>query len=147
MSTESAMVLPGAQFTPEALMERETEDLCRDWLRAKFAEEKCREWRLAVENAMEARLEHPIEGSKTHSVGDCKVTLTARLYRKMDWTKWEEIKERVPTDLRPVKVIEELDETGVKWLAKNRPDIYQTVCEAITTTPGKIGVKVARKEE
>ena len=49
---------------------------------------------------------------------------------------------KVPPALRPVKMEPKLDETGVKWLQTNRPDLYAIMSKCLTVKPGKTGVKV-----
>lgn len=132
-------------FTPEALGAKDTAALAHDWLNAKAAEEKCKEWRLAVEEALDKALGHKEEGSKTHKVGYYAIEMKGVLNRKLDKEKWDTIKKGVPRELWPIK--DALDEAGVKWLQKERPDIWKVVAQAVTTTPGKVGVKVTRKEE
>ena len=135
------------RYCPEALlMEKDVEEMAELWLQAKAAEDKTKQWRVAVEEALDALLGHKPEGSKTHTAGPFKITLTGKLYRKMDWEAWEGIKAQVPDELRPTRLVEELDEQGVKWLSEHRPELYAVVAQAITTTPGKVGVKVVRKE-
>lgn len=132
---------------PETLPGKDALALARDWTDAKLAEDKCKEWRIAVEEALDKILGHKPEGSKTHTVGFYKVTMTGVINRKLDHDKWKEVEKQVPAELRPVKTKLELDEKGVKWLQENRPDIWRVVAQAVTTTPGKTGVKVTRKEE
>jgi hypothetical protein len=135
------------RYTPEALAAATPEVLCDDWLRAKAAEDACRAWRVAVEEQLAARLGHKPEGSKSHAVGEFKVELTGVLNRKLDKEKWEEVKNQIPEELRPVRMKPEVDATGCKWLAKNRPDVWAIAAQAITVTPGKTGVKITKKEE
>jgi hypothetical protein len=138
---------PADNYTPEALAAATPEELCADWLQAKTAEEKCKAWRVAVEEALDAILGHKPEGSKTHAVEDFKVEITGVLNRKLDKEKWEEVKGQIPEELRPVRMKPEVDPTGCKWLQKNRPDVWAIAAQAITVTPGKTGVKITKKEE
>ena len=135
-------------LTPAALAGKDAAALAGDWLQARGAEEKCKAWRIAVEEALDKALGHKAEGAKTHKVGYYSVTLTGVLNRKLDKEKWEAIKAKVPEELRAVVKYEpKLDEKGAKWIQEERPDVWRVVAQAVTTTPGKTGVKVVRKEE
>ena len=83
------------------------------------------------------------EGSQTHTLENgMKVTITGKLTRTLDQAAWEEVKSEIPESLWPIKVKQELDTTGVKYLMANEPQIYALVSKAITTKPAKTAVEV-----
>ena len=122
--------------------ETTVQQLSQAWLDAKAAEDAARTQRVGIEEAIIARLGSREEGAQTHDLGDFKATITGVVNRTLDKQTWESIKERIPTDLRPVKYEPKLDVVGVKWLRDNNPSIYKLVAKAITVKPGKTSVKV-----
>lgn len=118
-------------------------ELCIRLNEAKAAEEVAKSHRTAVEEEIIALCGKRDEGPQTHKAEGFSIEITGVINRKMDWTKWEEVKNQIPEALRPVKVKEELDATGVKYLRDNEPAIYALL--PITATPGKTGVKLTRK--
>jgi len=96
--------------------------------------------RLALEEEIVAILGKREEGSKTHSVGDFKVTINARVKRSIDWEKFDELSYKIPQSLWPVK--RALDETGIKYLANNEPAMYKMLAPALTIKEGKTGVSI-----
>jgi hypothetical protein len=69
------------------------------------------------------------------------------LIRSMDWNAWAEIKGQIPEVLHPIKVKEELDEKGLKWIIANDPQTAALVTPCITTKPGAVSVTVTVTEE
>lgn len=115
--------------------------LCHKWLAAKARERQAADERAKIEAQMIAITGQKTEGSQTHDAGDgFKVVVKGVMNRKMDWDKWDQIKDQIPAPLRPVKMKPTLDETGVKWLQENRVDLYALL--PITATPGKTGIEV-----
>jgi hypothetical protein len=51
---------------------------------------------------------------------------------------------RIPESLHPVKLKRELDETGVKYLANNEPQLYKVLASALTIEPAKTDVKIVQ---
>lgn len=120
------------------------EHLCAEWIRAKAAENKAAEERIAIENKIIAIVGAKAEGAETHKIADqWKLTVAGRVTRKMDWAKWETVKNQIPEALRPVKFKPELDERGVKYLQANEPAIYALL--PIEVKPAKTAVTVEMK--
>lgn len=119
------------------------EQLGQEWVTLKSQEEKANKARLAIEEEIIAITGKRDEGSKTHEVEGFKVTVTGKLTRSMDWAKWELIKDSIPQQLHPVKMKAELDETGVRYLQLNEPEIYARL--PVTVKPAKTGIKVEIK--
>jgi hypothetical protein len=118
-------------------------ELCIKLTQAKAAEEIAKAERVAVEEEIVKLCGARDEGSQTHTAEGFKVEITAVINRKMDWEKWADVESQIPEALRPIKMKEELDVPGVKYLQANEPQIYALL--PITVTPGKTGVKVTRK--
>lgn len=116
--------------------------LCGAWIEARRREDEAIEARRKIEQDITEALDAKTEGAITHKVEAYKVTLTQPIYRKVDMGVWETIKGFIPMEAWPLKMKVEVDDTGCKWLAKERPELWSIAAKAITATPGKIGVKV-----
>ncbi len=114
--------------------------LAAEWLAAKAIEAKAVADRVAIEEKIVAVTGKKDEGSQTHDADGFKITVKGVINRKMDWTKWEEVKSTIPSELHPVKMKPELDEKGIKWLQEHRVDLYALL--PITATPGKTGIDI-----
>ena len=117
------------------------EDLFKAKLEESFAEAK----RIALEQELIALVGAKEEGAQTHEIGDFKVTITGRINRKIDWAIFDkDIASKIPESLHPVKVKRELDETGVKYLANNEPQLYKILATALTVKPAKTSVTIVQ---
>lgn len=116
------------------------ESLCTQWLNAKSAEQSANAQRVAIEMKIVELTGKRDEGAKTVEADGFKVKVTGKVTRKMDWPAWDSIKSQIPAEMHPVKTKQELDETGVKWLATHKPDFYKLL--PISVTPGKASVEV-----
>ena len=122
-------------------------DLAIRYSAAKQAEDAAIAARRELAAAIQIATGHTAEGQKTYDADGWKIVVKAPLIRSMDWKRWAEIKNESPATLQPVKVKEELDEKGVKWLMANEPDLYAVVAQAITTKPGAVQVTVTPVED
>ena len=68
-----------------------TNELSKEWLKAKKAEEKAKEHRIDVENQMLEGLRLPIEGTTTDDGDEYKVKVTTKITRSVDADKAVEI--------------------------------------------------------
>jgi hypothetical protein len=123
-------------------MQGNLEALARDWLDARRAEAAAAQRRHTIEAQLAAALDVPAEGSRTHRLNGYKVTLTQPVTRRVDEAAWEQVRNRCPPDLQPVKIRIEADAAGCKYLANNEPEIWRAIARAFETKPGKIGVRV-----
>lgn len=119
-------------------------ELSRDWLKAKSEEETAKTHRIAVEEELIKQLGVKPEGSKTHDLGEFKVTVTGNVIRTLDAEVWESIKDKLPPEVRPVIYEPKLDVVGTKWLQANQPENYKILARALTIRSGKVGVKVVQ---
>ena len=119
-------------------------ELSRAWLKAKSDEEAARDRRIAVEEELIKQLGVKPEGSKTHDLGEFKVTICGVVNRLLDKEIWESIKDKLPPEIRPVTYEPKLDIVGTKWLQANQPENYKILARALTIRPGKVGVKVVQ---
>lgn len=120
-------------------------EIANELFEAREAEKKANERRVELEEELIAILGQKEEGAQTHEVGDYKVTITGKLIRKIDWDLYDKsIAAKIPESLQPVKVKRELDDTGVKYLANNEPQIYRLLAKALTIKPAKTAVTISK---
>lgn len=116
--------------------------LARDWLQAKKDEAAANKRRLEIEKQLQAAIDVPDEGSKTHKIDGYKITATQPVSRKLDAAEWAKRAKLIPADLHPIKTKIEADPAGCKYLAENEPKLWAKIAAAFTTTPGKVGFKI-----
>ena len=114
------------------------EDLVKAYVKAKKAEARATEKRRKLAAELADALEHPDEGSKTHTVGDYKVTVKGSLNRRVDWDAFDQVTAQHP----PCKTKRELDVKGLHWFKENDKRTYEKYLETITTKPGAVQVSV-----
>lgn len=124
---------------------RTESEIANDLFEAKLAEKEANERRVALEEELIALVGAREEGSQTHAIGDYKITITGKLIRKLDWEMFDaSIAGKIPQELQPVKIKRELDDTGVKYLANNEPQIYRLLAKALTIKPAKTAVTIVK---
>lgn len=120
-------------------------EIAEELFAAKQAEREANEKRVALEEELIAILGQKEEGAQTHQVGGYKITITGKLNRKIDWDMFDSaIAARIPESMHPVKIKRELDETGVKYLANNEPQLYKVLASALTIKPAKTAVTIVQ---
>lgn len=120
-------------------------EIAEELFAAKQAEREANEKRVALEEELIGILGQKEEGAQTHHVGDYKITITGKLNRKIDWDMFDStIAARIPESMHPVKIKRELDETGVKYLANNEPQLYKVLASALTIKPAKTAVTIVQ---
>jgi len=122
-------------------------DLAAAYLAAKDAETTAINYRRELAIAIQQVTGHESEGQRTYECDGFKIAVKAPLTRSMDWNAWAEIKGQIPEVLHPIKVKEELDEKGLKWIIANDPQTAALVTPCITTKPGAVSVTVTVTEE
>lgn len=124
------------------------DELANQWLLAKKSENEASKQRVTVEKQLIDALEFTqLEGSNRLKTDQFKVTLTAKLNKKLDVEKWLTIRDSIPDALRPViketPIIEyKIDDKGMAYIKENNPDVFTLLSEVITLTPAKTAVKV-----
>ena len=118
-------------------------EIAQELYEARQVEREANERRVQLEEELIALVGAREEGSKTHTIGDFKVTITGKLNRKIDWEIFDDsIASQIPESLQPVKVKRELDDAGVKYLANNEPQLYKLLSKALTIKPAKTAVTI-----
>ena len=120
------------------------EQLCGDLLRAKQAENDARDKRIAIEQAITDIVGIPEEGTKTTDAEGYKVKVDQRIKRTIDAKAWALVRDQIPEELRPIKIVEEIkvENKGVLWLKEKEQGYYRLLCQAMTEKPEKPSVKV-----
>ena len=98
--------------------------------------------RETAEEQLANLLEHPDDGSKTHTVGNFKITIKGVINTRLDKKIWLNVSHHVPPELAIVTYEPTLSKPGIKWLMEHRPDIFKNIASAITTKPGKTAVEI-----
>lgn len=117
------------------------------WHAAKRREEAAKEDRIKIEEDILAL--HPAreEGSETfETAGGARITLTGKVTYKADVRQLEQLASGWPEEIYPVRMKVEADDTKLKAIRQHRPDLWQAISDAVTTTPAKTGVSIKFKE-
>jgi len=116
--------------------------LASEWLEVKAQEKKIIAKRRAIEEQITKALDVKDEGSVSHKLEQHKVTLTQPVSRKVDPIVWDKIKDKIPVDMHPIKVVMSADAAGCRYLLEKEPRLWAKVSKAFESKQGKIGVKV-----
>lgn len=120
-------------------------EIAEDLFNAKLEETKATAKRVALEEELIELVGAKKEGAQTHEIGDFKVTITGRINRKIDWAIFDkDIASKIPESLHPVKVKRELDDTGVRYIENNEPQLYKILAKALTVKPAKTSVTIVQ---
>lgn len=121
--------------------------LAKRWTTAKDMIRQLQDELIEIETELLPLVESTEGGSKTNNVDGYKITVKRPINRTIDGEAWERVKDRIPTDLHPIRVKVEPDAKGCEWLRENRPELWVVAAEAITEKPGKAGFTVEAVEE
>jgi len=116
--------------------------LASEWLEVKAQEKKIIAKRRAIEEQITKALDVKDEGSVSHKLEQHKVTLTQPVSRKVDPIVWDKIKDKIPVDMHPIKVVMSADAAGCRYLLEKEPRLWAKVSKAFESKQGKVGVKV-----
>lgn len=95
------------------------------------------------------------EGSKTSTLElpdgrEAKIKTTSRLYYNVDEDAWGEVEGELPEGYEEVvyeKTKLKVDKKKFRWIRDNAPEVFGKVSKAVTTNPGKPGVKIKKLGE
>ncbi len=118
--------------------------LVADYIDAKRVEDQAKKHRLELEERILALAPAKEEGSQTVDLGNgFKLTTTGKLsYKADDLEALREITRGWDANLVPLKTSTTLDDTGCKYLRKERPELWAKLARVITVTPAKTALKV-----
>jgi len=111
----------------------EKKKLHSEWLKCKNAESRAKAKRQEVEDQLSALYPDFDTSSKTFK--DEELGFSTNIKKNPNWKLNQEgyksIRDSIPADLRPEKIVFELDKKGYEYLKKNYPDIYKIVSEHV----------------
>lgn len=118
--------------------------LVADYIDAKRVEDQAKKHRVEIEERILALAPAKEEGSQTIDAGNgFKVTTTGKLsYKADDLEALREICRGWDANLVPIKTVSALDETGCKFLRKERPELWKQIARVVTVAPAKTALKV-----
>ena len=118
------------------------EHLAERWLEAKEAEREANAARIKIEEEI-LTLAPPKEGSDSRLLSNgLKLKTTGKLIYKADLEKLIQLTTAWPADYKPVKTEVKADDTVLKAIRAQRPDLWREIADAITTKPAKTAVTV-----
>lgn len=119
-------------------------NLVEAYVQAKKAEDAAKKHRVEIEERILALAPAKEEGSETTALENgFKLTTTGKLsYKADDLEALREICRDWDGNLVPLKTPTVLDETGCKYLRKERPELWKQLARVITVTPAKTALKV-----
>lgn len=124
-----------------------TDELATEWRRAKQREEAARNDRVALEQKIIELHPAKEEGALTiHTALGSSITLVGKVTYKVDIDKLTALTGSWPVDIRPIKTKIEADETKLKALRSDVPELWAKIADAIETKPAKTGVSIKFKE-
>lgn len=119
------------------------EELAEQWLRHKQAEAAASAQRALVEAEILKRFPAREEGSTTtHLPNGLRIRTTGKLIYKADLPKLQVLCESWDESVRPFKTKVELDDSMLKAIRTDRPDVWRVLAPAITTKPAKTYIVV-----
>ena len=121
--------------------------LATQWHAAKRAEDRARDDRILIEEQI-LKL-HPAreEGSETVTTKmGTKIKLTGKLIYKCNIDQLTALTGDWPAEAVPLKVEVKADESKLKAIRSERPDLWKKIAGAVETKPAKTGVAVEFKE-
>lgn len=116
------------------------------WLEAKAKEAETANQRIAIEKAIIELVGAKEEGSKSTESDGIKITTTGRLSYKADATELLTLTMAWPVDIQPAYLAPKIDETRLKKIRAERPDLWKEIARAVEVKPQKTGVTITVQE-
>lgn len=113
---------------------------------AKEKEASAKAERQRIEDQIVALTGLKEHGQKTVSDGACKVTVKPNFSYKLDIEEWDKIASTFPVALVPYSVKIEPNESKIRALRADHPDLYARLSAALTVKPIRPSVEVAWAE-
>ena len=122
-----------------------TNELSKEWLKAKKAEEKAKERRLEIENEILDGLRLPIEGTTTEDGDEYKVKVTTKITRSVDADKAVEIATTSGRDDLLNKLFRWKPEVNKAIWDAEDPEIIKIFSAAVTAKNAKPSISIEKK--
>jgi hypothetical protein len=116
------------------------------WLEAKAKETEATNQRIAIEKSIIELVGAKEEGAKSTECEDLKITTTGRLSYKADATELLTLTMAWPVDIQPAYLAPKVDETRLKKIRAERPDLWKEIAKAVEVKPQKTGVNITIQE-
>ena len=117
------------------------------WLEAKAKETEATNQRIAIEKSIIELVGAKEEGSKSTEFEELKITTTGRLSYKADATELLTLTMAWPVDIQPAYLAPKIDETRLKKIRAERPDLWREIARAVVVKPAKTGVTIVTTKE
>ena len=124
----------------------ELDRLATLWGIAKAKEDTAKAERIKIEEDL--LKVHPAkeEGSESFTTDlGTKIKLTGKVTYKADVDALIRLTGSWPDDIRPIKTKVEADETRLKAIRAERPDLWRAIAQAVETKPAKTAVEIKFK--
>lgn len=113
------------------------------YIAAKRDEDAAKKRRVEAEERILKLQSAKEEGAITVEAGGYKLTLTGKLsYSIDDLEALRNITAKWDANLVPIKTTYAADETGLKYLRRERPELWQQIARVVTIKPAKTSVAV-----
>lgn len=114
------------------------EQLAAEWLAAKRAEQEATNRRLQIESDILQLMPAKQEGSSTTLLSNgMRLKTTGKLTYRAEIDKLLALCAAWPAEAKPVKTKIEADESLLKAIRTDRPDLWRQIAPAITVKPAK----------
>jgi hypothetical protein len=121
----------------------EKQELFKEWLKLKKAENTAKEKRHVLETQIEEL--YSFEGqSKKFKEEGFDVTIKKSESYTLDQEAYKNIRLDIAEELRPEKIKFELDKSGYTWLKENNQEIYKKVSDCVTFKIGKSTINIEK---
>ena len=124
-------------------------NLYEQWMEAKAAETEMTARRRAIEEEIAKSLAVPEdwEGSYTMKDGGFKINVKRAFTRKVDGKKLSAIADEFGLQDYLPTLFRWKPEINLKAWKDTEPSVIDKLAQAVTTTPGKIGIKIEEEEK
>ena len=121
--------------------------LAKAWNKARYAERKANEARIAIENDIIAITGAKEDGRETHHLPDgLKIIVVGKLTYKGDLVEIAEQTADWPDQYKIVRTKLELDEPKIRKIRDVNPSLWKRIAEYIDTKPAKTGIVIERSK-
>lgn len=119
------------------------EQLADEWLAAKRAETEANNRRIQIEQEILKLLPAKEEGrSSTTLTNGFRVVSAGKMTYKADVERLLALTNTWPTEAKPIKTKVEADESLLKAIRHDRPDLWRQIAPAISVKPAKTYITV-----
>lgn len=119
------------------------EELAREWLAAKRAEQEAVTRRLEIEQDLLRCIPHKEEGrASTTLTNGMRVVAAGKMNYKADIERLAALTAGWPEEARPIRTKVEADESLLKAIRTDRPDLWRQIAPAISLKAAKTYITI-----